>query len=52
MIIATKITMLSARDRFGIQWNNVQWSDLRKPLYSGLTAALFLVCLLLIATEY
>jgi len=29
--------------RFGINWNTVQWMDLRKPLYSGLSAALFLV---------
>ncbi|KAK7094802.1 uncharacterized protein [Littorina saxatilis] len=29
--------------RFGIDWSRVQWSDLRKPLYSGLAGALFLV---------
>ena len=29
--------------RFGIDWNTVQWNDLRKPLYSGLAAALFMV---------
>ncbi|XP_067662565.1 uncharacterized protein [Haliotis asinina] len=27
---------------FNIDWNTVQWSDLRKPLYSGLAAALYL----------
>ncbi|XP_076436779.1 uncharacterized protein LOC143276211 [Babylonia areolata] len=30
-------------NRFGISWNSVQWSDLRKPLYSGLAAALAMV---------
>ena len=28
--------------RFGIDWPSVQWEDLRKPLYSGLAARLFL----------
>ena len=27
---------------FGIDWRDVQWEDLRKPLYSGLAARLFL----------
>ena len=27
---------------FGINWRDVQWSDLRKPLYSGLAARLFI----------
>ena len=30
------------REVFGIDWSNVQWMDLRKPLYSGLAARLFL----------
>ncbi|KAL8562359.1 hypothetical protein ACOMHN_066073 [Nucella lapillus] len=29
--------------RFGIAWNSLQWSDLRKPLFSGLAAALYMV---------
>lgn len=29
------------KDYFGIDWNNVTWSDLRKPLYSALAASLF-----------
>ena len=29
--------------RFGIDWTRVQWQDLRKPLYSGLAAALYMV---------
>ena len=28
--------------RFNIDWRSVQWEDLRKPLYSGLAARLFL----------
>ena len=28
--------------RFRIDWPNVQWNDLRKPLYSGIAARLFL----------
>lgn len=27
---------------FNIDWSNVQWMDLRKPLYSGIAARLFL----------
>ena len=27
---------------FGIDWNHVSWSDLLKPLYSGLAAALYI----------
>lgn len=27
---------------FGINWNSVKWEDLRKPLYSGLAARLFI----------
>ncbi|WAR31509.1 MATN1-like protein [Mya arenaria] len=27
--------------RFGITWNAVRWQDLRRPLYSGIAAALF-----------
>ena len=27
---------------FGIDWRKVKWEDLRKPLYSGLAARLFL----------
>ncbi|XP_071096530.1 uncharacterized protein [Haliotis cracherodii] len=30
------------RSLFNIDWSTVQWSDLRKPLYSGLAAALYL----------
>ena len=29
------------RSRIGINWSLVTWSDLRKPLYSGVAAALF-----------
>ena len=29
--------------RFGIDWSRVAWSDLRKPLFSGLAAALLMV---------
>ena len=29
-------------DSFAINWREVQWEDLRKPLYSGLAARLFL----------
>ncbi|OWF46122.1 uncharacterized protein LOC110456139 [Mizuhopecten yessoensis] len=28
-------------DKFNIDWGQVQWGDLRKPLYSGIAAALF-----------
>ncbi|KAK7487970.1 hypothetical protein BaRGS_00020715 [Batillaria attramentaria] len=31
------------RQKFGIDWTHVQWSDLRKPLYSGLGATLYLL---------
>ena len=31
------------KDRFGIDWPKVEWSDLKKPLYSGLAARLFLL---------
>ena len=30
-------------DTFGINWLNVEWSDLRIPLFSGLAARLFLL---------
>ena len=30
------------QEKFGIDWRQVQWQDLRKPLYSGLAARLFL----------
>ena len=30
------------QETFAINWREVQWSDLRKPLYSGLAARLFL----------
>lgn len=30
------------QQEFGIDWPSVQWEDLRKPLYSGLAARLFL----------
>lgn len=30
------------KKQFGIDWTQVQWSDLRKPFYSGLAARLFL----------
>ena len=29
-------------NNFGIIWPNVEWIDLRKPLYSGLAARLYL----------
>ncbi|XP_067662568.1 collagen alpha-1(XII) chain-like [Haliotis asinina] len=29
--------------KLGIDWSNVTWSDLRKPLYSGLAAAMYLL---------
>ncbi|KAL4221525.1 hypothetical protein ACF0H5_019782 [Mactra antiquata] len=29
------------QDKFGIDWSTVTWSDLRKPLYSGIAAALY-----------
>ncbi|KAK7487973.1 hypothetical protein BaRGS_00020718 [Batillaria attramentaria] len=29
------------KQELGIDWTHVQWSDLRKPLYSGLAAALY-----------
>lgn len=28
---------------FGINWSGVEWTDLRKPLYSGIAARLFLL---------
>nr|KAG5703057.1 hypothetical protein BaRGS_016218 [Batillaria attramentaria] len=31
------------RDKFGIDWNTVTWTDLRKPLYSALAAAMCLI---------
>ena len=31
------------REAFGIDWPSVQWNDLRKPLYSGIAARLFLL---------
>ncbi|XP_071097398.1 collagen alpha-6(VI) chain-like [Haliotis cracherodii] len=30
-------------NKLGIDWSNVTWSDLRKPLYSGLAAAMYLL---------
>ena len=30
------------QDNFGIDWSRVTWMDLRKPLYSGIAARLFL----------
>ena len=30
------------KEEFNIDWSNVQWMDLRKPLYSGIAARLFL----------
>ena len=30
------------RQHLGIDWSTVTWNDLRKPLYSGLAARLFL----------
>lgn len=29
------------RNTFGINWDYVTWADLRKPLYSGIAAALY-----------
>ena len=31
------------KDRLGIDWTKTTWSDLVKPLYSGLAARLYLV---------
>ena len=31
------------RNQFGIDWSTVTWSDLRKPLYSGISAALYII---------
>ncbi|VDI83459.1 Hypothetical predicted protein [Mytilus galloprovincialis] len=31
------------RNQFRIDWNRVTWSDLRKPLYSGISAALYTI---------
>ncbi|XP_071095524.1 uncharacterized protein [Haliotis cracherodii] len=33
------------KSAFGIDWTRVSWSDLRKPLYSGLGAVLFILSL-------
>lgn len=33
---------LQIRSAFGFNWTDVQWSDLRKPLYSALAARLFI----------
>ncbi|XP_062597477.1 uncharacterized protein LOC134258895 [Saccostrea cucullata] len=30
-------------NKFGIDWSNVAWQDLRKPLYSGIAAALYTI---------
>ena len=30
------------KDHFGISWSSVEWRDLRRPLYSGLAARLYL----------
>lgn len=30
-------------NQFGFDWNRVSWSDLRKPLYSGVAAALYTI---------
>ena len=30
-------------NQFGILWNRVTWRDLRKPLYSGIAAALYTI---------
>ena len=30
------------KEKFGIEWSSVKWTDLEKPLYSGLAARLFL----------
>lgn len=38
--LATKFDKI--QEHFGINWRQVQWEDLRKPLYSGLAARLFL----------
>lgn len=36
-------TCSTIRSQFGIEWRNVTWSDLRKPLYSGLAASLYIM---------
>ena len=38
--LATKLDKI--QEKFGIDWRKVRWQDLRKPLYSGLAARLFL----------
>ena len=39
VILQTKIN--SIQQQLGINWQTVTWSDLRKPLYSGLAAILY-----------
>ena len=34
--------LLSVQEAFGIDWVTTEWSDLRKPFYSGLAARLFI----------
>ena len=41
--LRNKYSMIASR--FGIEWTSVLWSDLRKPIYSGLAARLFLFTL-------
>ena len=38
-----RATCDTIRREFGIDWTTVTWSDLRKPLYSGLAAVLYLM---------
>ncbi|XP_048244945.1 uncharacterized protein LOC124143446 [Haliotis rufescens] len=42
MIKNTGTLFSDVSSQFAIDWSTVQWSDLRKPLYSGLAAALYL----------
>lgn len=35
----------ATRDKFGIEWSEMTWKDLRKPLYAGLVARLYLLYL-------
>ena len=44
MVGSTKTSRLAAniQIQFGVDWQAITWEDLRKPLYSGLAASLFL----------
>ena len=44
---ALSIKYNKIKEAFGIDWRNVQWRDLRKPLYSGIAARLYISNILL-----